>query len=476
MITLLSMLLAVALLCASTAAGQASATAKVFAPTPAQIRTSGWADVERTFSHGGTHDTWHDRVWFDARGRLRRESELGRCRQVMVLDGTHVFATLCRKDRLSRAKWSASPAAWFGGSMHNNIIWRCRLDNGRLVGRGRRLGLNAEHWRSEQGHRKRAHHTDVWISADQRFPLILNYQSTWPDRSLSWRITKLDIDHPVPSYTFTPEVRPRAGLIPILRSRYRPASWVLAWEFVTLCCYAAIVVPLGARARKSWKGALQCVIGCLCLFGLLLTYPNPDVFFHLLSDTWVLLAMAAMTGALLVFLCRKAGPPEGLTFRGTRWTSAFWLLGALCVSAASAIAGRNYLGQTLGVSLGGLHWMPVTLLNVAIFAVPSAAVQEIVFRGYVFDALIRRFQKESPAIVLQALLFSLYHLPRAIVLYGASPRIATDLLWTLLMGIGFGAMRWKYRNLAVPWIVHAVYNMLYLYITSTWMYGFVRSF
>ena len=45
----------------------------------------------------------------------------------------------------------------------------------------------------------------------------------------------------------------------------------------------------------------------------------------------------------------------------------------------------------------------------------------------------------------------------------------------ILFGVLFGVLRWKSRGLAAPWLVHAAYNIAYLYVASASMLGVLRA-
>jgi membrane protease YdiL (CAAX protease family) len=99
-----------------------------------------------------------------------------------------------------------------------------------------------------------------------------------------------------------------------------------------------------------------------------------------------------------------------------------------------------------------------------------AALEEVVFRGYLMGVLSRRFTSGRMVNLLQSLLFTSIHIPRLIHEYSNYLTLIGSLIGLFAMGLIFGGLRFRYKNLGAPWLVHAVYNIGLQYGTVITVY------
>jgi len=88
--------------------------------------------------------------------------------------------------------------------------------------------------------------------------------------------------------------------------------------------------------------------------------------------------------------------------------------------------------------------------------------EETVFRGYLMNRLRKLVPSEQTALIIQAILFALIHLPRYLTTYPAlSPlTIISQLVTVALLGYLFGWLFLKSRSLWPGIIVHSVWDLL----------------
>lgn len=137
------------------------------------------------------------------------------------------------------------------------------------------------------------------------------------------------------------------------------------------------------------------------------------------------------------------------------------LLGWLMLTG---IFGIEYSLSYLKVSTGDVSFVEglrAFAFSIVFFAV-AALVEELLFRGYMFQTLIRGI-KLVPAAVLVGILFGLAH--------SLNPHSnAWGLVNTILISIVFGFAYWRTRSLWLPFGIHVAWNF-----SQTTLYGFATS-
>jgi membrane protease YdiL (CAAX protease family) len=99
---------------------------------------------------------------------------------------------------------------------------------------------------------------------------------------------------------------------------------------------------------------------------------------------------------------------------------------------------------------------PAMLIGTVAFV---GITEEVVFRGFLLNALLKRM-KLWPAVMINAALFSLIHYPGYISqgLHFTTSFVSSITLFTLSMFFAFSFI--KTRNIIVPVILHMTWNML----------------
>ena len=350
---------------------------------------------------------------------------------------------------------------------------RNEMLGGTLVGVERIHGLRTEHWR---GKTQRGTDLDVWKSVDPRFPLVLARRSESGLSYSDWRITRLEI-RPVPAYVFSTQVHPQSGVWPMLAQPFKPYPVTVALHIVLLCCYIAFVFFL-ARGGSRRGIFLTLLSGCAVLLVLYVSRVPTDYWFQG-SDVPATLLLSLLTCAAMALMWRVAGSPGKIAFAGRiGWQAVVWALALGSYAFVTQYAHRHQFAHYLGLNNWALPFLPITLVSVMICEIPSVGLQELVFRGYIYGALERRLRSPAKVIVIQALLFAIYHWPRDMqnpVTHSGSLLCLRNAPALILLGVLFGVLRWKSRSLAAPWLVHAAYNIAYLYVASASMLGFLRA-
>jgi membrane protease YdiL (CAAX protease family) len=395
----------------------------------------------------------------------------------MVSDGSHVFACLASpKYPERRAKWGAFPDARMCDGLRTFLLFHGTIRGAHLVGTGRFLGLRAQHWQGHVGSDKLARRADAWVSVDRRFPAVLEFTSVGRTSTVEWQITRLDISHPVPAYVFLPLLHPKPGLKSMLTARYLPLEFVFVWHILLLACYTGLAFSFAPAQRFFPRRAILAVLSAAVMSVAFLRSPRVEVYFYQLIDAPVLLLLGLLSVAFLFGAWRAAGGRNQLPMIGkASWPLLFWAILACGLGFVWQFGHSQGLANVLGLKGCRVPFLPVMLLNVMLFAAPSAAFEELLFRGCIYGWLERRCRSTSIVVLVQALAFSAFHIPRSLVLFGAGPRMAIDLVIMFLFGVGFGLLRRGYRGLLAPWLVHFAYNTAVLYMSTAALCGFMRA-
>ncbi len=149
---------------------------------------------------------------------------------------------------------------------------------------------------------------------------------------------------------------------------------------------------------------------------------------------------AASVPAAVVFVAVLG---TAVVVAGQRVAQISWRSVAAGVGAAAVLVGLSLTG--VPVVLGGratattlAWWVPLVAL--------VAAVEELVFRGVLFDA-VRIRAGETAAVAITAALFAVIHLP----LYGP---VALPI--DLCVGVFLGCLRVASRSVAAPLLAHVL--------------------
>ncbi|PYJ73261.1 MAG: hypothetical protein DME75_01995 [Verrucomicrobia bacterium] len=95
-------------------------------------------------------------------------------------------------------------------------------------------------------------------------------------------------------------------------------------------------------------------------------------------------------------------------------------------------------------------WSPARLVLLGVgFALFNAALEEMIWRGVVFDALERTRLPTVPVVLMQAVSFGVAHLH-------GFPSGSVGILLASVYGVILGVLRAHTRGLLVPFVTHAV--------------------
>jgi membrane protease YdiL (CAAX protease family) len=466
----------------SSAAPAARAGVRSFASGTDQLKVSGYAEV--LYGVKKSSPPKHEflsrtRIWFDGKERYRIELlDTVRHRPspmaVIVHLGNHIYmSSLIHRGFQGQEDWWGGPESCMPGLLKTYLMPGAEMRNARLLGVERVLDLRAEHWR---GLNLRGTTFDVYNSIDPRFPLVLARESGLQGWLSTWRITKLEIG-PVPAYVFSTQVHPRGGVWPMLSQPFRPFPVTLALHVALLCCYIGFVLLL-ARGGSSRCLVLSVLVGCVILLDLCMPRVPTDYWYQW-SDVPRMLLLSLLTCAGMALMWRATGSPGKIAFTGRiGWKALICALALGSFNLVTQYAQHRQMTHSLGAANWTLPFLPVLLLNVMIYVIPDVGMQELVFRGYIYAALEKRFQSPAKVIAIQALLFGVYHLPKdlsQILKHNGSLLWLLDAPTMVLFGVLFGVLRWKSRGLAAPWLVHAAYNTAFFYVGSASMLGLLRG-
>lgn len=400
-------------------------------------------------------------------------------RTYSVRSGTRVYSTVARPEVPENARWTCCPVFWIGKDfIEPNIRHEWRMQDPVLVEIGKLHGIRAEHWRGHRESKRRiADNTfDVWLSTDPRFPLVLKVESNNADSILHWEIARLRLGQPIPYYMLTSQVRPRGGLMAQLRMQYKPLWVVLLWYALLLLAFGWLIRAL-VKGKDASKRALSITGAGLAVLGLLWLSPGTDQYMNQLSGLPVLVLIGGMVAGMLVYWAKRFPIPGDVRlFAGTRWPVAMWTLVAAGVAMliytdrAHALASLQF-----GLVCRGLPFLPQTLVTVLVHAATWAALEEVVFRGYITGLLGRRFSSLRLVNLLQALVFTVEHIPKVLRAQGSYPALVCGLGGIFVFGLVFGSLRLKYRNLGAPWLVHTGYNVGAFYAANAGLYGLLAA-
>lgn len=126
------------------------------------------------------------------------------------------------------------------------------------------------------------------------------------------------------------------------------------------------------------------------------------------------------------------------------------VLAAVVVSSVALVIWYMAVRPDLSRNLRYMPQMPIWVFPFAglAFAMGNAALEEIIFRGIIMDALDSAFGPGRVAVALQAVPFAIFH-------YVAGfPRGGWGLLMTFVYGLMLGIIRRRARGMLAPWLAH----------------------
>lgn len=229
--------------------------------------------------------------------------------------------------------------------------------------------------------------------------------------------------------------------------------WAIAAAFVLQIAFCAWVWHLGGyRAIPiEWFGMCQILPGVLALI-----FAGPQRWTMcrtLLRGSKLAAVMVWGGAATVVWLCVQVGVSQGAG-SGLDHESAIQLYPMRGYAPTGWLTERAYLGFLLCVA-PWLHWA-------------NAACEELMWRGYLLDALTDRFGQRV-ATMCSALIWGLWHAPMVLILGWAFPGqpILGTVAFTVglfIWGVVLARLKQTTGGLLVPVVMHATFN--------AWMIGY----
>lgn len=266
-----------AVFCTAASCASASGSDRVFKPPQGFPKTNGYAEMVFDSHHDGLRALHtEDLIWFKGRGKYRIATLITQTAapksktwmNLSVCDSQFIYWATDLGRLPGRMKWCVWPGSLARDfkPLDTSLTKTWKIENARLMGQERMLGLPVEHWHGVNHAKKGDVEKDLWISKDRRFPLVMKvqYRSEWS--RLDWYVADLALDEPVPNYLFSPQTFPRGGLYPLLL-RYKPPGVAVVWYALFLAALGGPLILL--RKRRSFWSLLGITISLIALYFLL---------------------------------------------------------------------------------------------------------------------------------------------------------------------------------------------------------------
>jgi len=146
----------------------------------------------------------------------------------------------------------------------------------------------------------------------------------------------------------------------------------------------------------------------------------------------------------------------GLTAKNL-FPSIYWGIGLGIVYAL-----EGFLANILkygGVHISQLGYTPASFFWMLVISFATAFTEELVFRGYIYNRLVKIWGKEWLANLVSSLLFVLIHLPVGVFVLGYTPVIMLIyLLLVFIYAIGSGFVLARTNNLMSSILLHVFWS------------------
>lgn len=187
-----------------------------------------------------------------------------------------------------------------------------------------------------------------------------------------------------------------------------------------------------------------------CLFQWIDPIPTGDSY-----ESWrsISIYMVFNLGTILILfylVFQRGGGPENLAFRKTRWwIEGLWGVGLVIVHFAISLGLIWYFFEYEpgGENSGVIAPLPLVVIHILI----AASMEEILFRGYIWDRLERILGSQASAFALTTLMFAFSH-------HGSLLRMTS----VFCGGVIFGLVRWHGKSLPRLLIAHVGFNLCVL--------------
>jgi membrane protease YdiL (CAAX protease family) len=166
-------------------------------------------------------------------------------------------------------------------------------------------------------------------------------------------------------------------------------------------------------------------------------------------ETLVRLALTLM--GIIVMLVASAIRKYSARDLGITWPVAnrIWVWPALFVAVAVL---QEWLSPAFGIPppqrWGPAYTLPVKVIRVFTMVVLAPISEELLLRGLLYHVLLEKGLKDSGAILITSMAFSLLHIQSG----------AGTVLWALVDGLFYGAVRCFTGSIVLPVSFHAIGN------------------
>ncbi len=227
--------------------------------------------------------------------------------------------------------------------------------------------------------------------------------------------------------------------------------------------FKAVFINRHKELRAGWRMVIFILLLLTISFPLLASVERLDVDRQFFGSLILLVVLLVTTFLVTKYINRKPLTAIGLSFH----PSAFRELGAGCLLGFLMMTGIFVLEFVMGyiqvehvqLTISGMAW---TLLYALLFFGVAAMVEEILFRGYLFQTLLQGITF-LPATVVMAVLFAVAHSMNPNVGFFALVNVGLAAVW-----LSFAYM--KTRSLWLPFGLHVSWNF-----AQTTLYGFPTS-
>lgn len=371
-----------------------------------------------------------------------------------VRSGNTAYMAICSGDH--HEKWIATPVELSGETL-SDLQTKREMRNPILLGIEEIDGIKVQHWRGNLTgkYSSKTDIIEVWMSIDKRIPIVLKSSTVNSRGSATSELVNLRVGKPIPDYILKPQINPSIGITDQLNSRQKPLWMIIIWSALDLLASVLLIYSIVGVTQIHKQIFLIAVSG----FALLIDnrYPSGlSQHFNQYSGIPIVILIGLMTAIVIIYCLRKFPiPGEIKLLSGTRWSIIIWVIISLYLGFRAGMS--QYIKY--GLSSVNFSFLPLYLINIIIYYMLSAILQEVVFRGYLMGVLSQRFTSGRIVNIIQSIAFTTIHFPSMVYSGNSFLVIISRIIMLFIMGLIFGSFRLKYKNLGAPSLVHAAYNI-----------------
>lgn len=378
----------------------------------------------------------------------------------MIRSGNSIFSTITKeKDRSQR--WSLAPSSWSKKSIlsFTQIRRDWKISDAVLIGKEKMNGIDVQHWRSSHPD-KRDGISNAWVCTNIQYPFVIKFEYESPKNIFKWEIKTLKFNEQIPDYYFSPQINPKAGIAAQLKMQFKPLWLLMSWFCALLFTFIYLSYSIAAQMTKT-RRIINLILSSFLFIAA--NHYKQNFVQYAYSYSWIPLffLMFGIFALSIIYCHRKFGSPKDVQyFKGMHWSVIPIGMAFMAVAFINAYKKHLLAIQPFNIAakegIGILHMelVPTMLILLTIAAI-YAAIEEMIFRGYIFSELLSKFRSRLAANSLQSLLYTLYFLVTCYSkLYISS---IFQLIGVFLFCLFLGWLRLRYRNLGMTWIIRTMY-------------------